>query len=156
MQLYRVTFGFLWVLAVASCSEPTDVNRGVEVGVSVDRAEFRSGQSIVVTVTATNRGDESVKINGKNCPPVYVVLDSNGNVVGPPGAFGAICTADAIEVTLQPGSQFFFRHNWAGEAAVGRDAPTVALPPGSYRLQGRVAGEGIWAQSPFLPIRIIP
>jgi hypothetical protein len=143
------------LLALAGCNSPTQLAGGVELSISVERAEFRAGQTNLVTVTARNGGDRAVKIYGNNCPPVYVVIDANENIVGP-RALGALCTLALKVVTLEPGGTYDFRHNWPGDGAGRRDASAGLLTPGAYKLRAIVTGENVWAETPLLPVRIIP
>ncbi len=127
------------LLVFASCREgPTEPIDGLRVTTSLSSATLRAGESVTITVTATNTSPRTVSIQGNTCPKPFEVLQ--GAEVVAPG--GRLCTAISIPIDVAPGASHTFMYQWAGDRR--QDDParsaTIQLAPGSYTVRGIVSG----------------
>jgi len=102
----------------------------VDVTLSVSDTVVSEALPVVIDVAATNRGDSDVTVSGYGCPQLYRVIDGNGSIVGPEGAY---CLAMVVPpATLSPGESIEFQYTWSGRGNSEFSAP---LPTGEYELQ---------------------
>ena len=136
MRLNRLS---LLAALVAACSGATSPTL-LAVDVSAAPASFRAGDTATITIRITNKSRSPVAVNANECPYSFAVYDARGNTVAP-GRDD--CFAVGQTRILQPDESFDLVNRWNGE--VFRPVPgqiPVYVPPGQYRLEGRVTISG--------------
>lgn len=151
-MLRHLVLLMLAIPAAVSCRNSTAPSDALQVSLVSSAEVIRPGASIVILVTATNRGPTPLAIEGNPCPDRFVVLDPADEIVGPPLRY---CLAYSVQLTLQPGEHWTFQYTWDGTGRQANvDDPPPTLPPGDYRLIGSAFGSGVQARSAPVPIRV--
>lgn len=119
-----------------SCSNvltPTRVE--FEVVTAASPIVARIGDSVAVTVTATNVSERPQVLLANDCTTAFAVFDSAGQRVGP--ASEQFCLANAKPVTLAPGEQYSITQQWRGDALRSTpSAPPAVVEAGTYTVRG--------------------
>ena len=140
-------------LVGASCGDSTDPATSVAVRASLDRTQYRAGDTVSVPVEVENIGDRAVRISG-NLAAFLEIRNAAGKVVffGRSGAFAMVGYPPRV---LEPGELVSDRPFWAG-VVVG-PASSVA-EPGTYRVRAavRVLAARDYAFSSPLEVTIVP
>ena len=119
-------------LAAGSLSCTTAPDARFDMRVSVDKPVAHVGDSVKVTVTASNLTSEDQQLLVGGCWSFYV-LDSAGAIVGP--ASTSFCTDQLTIITVRSGEQYTETQTWPGLVQPQEsDVPTLA-PPGVYSLR---------------------
>ena len=92
---------------------------------------FALGDSVLVRIVVTNRGEEPQNISVKTCPEPFRVIDRAGRVVGP---VNGVCTADLQQRGLEPGESYTFNRFWRGDGNPVEGSKSV--PAGTYTVEG--------------------
>lgn len=128
---------------LSACSEKiAEPSVPLDVRVSVDRNAIAVGDTLQVTVTATNRGAETLYMQSSNlysCILPFRVVDAENRAVELPARF---CLAVAQPwKELAPGESVVMPAVWTTETqnAAGYTTP---VSPGVYRIVGYVYGAG--------------
>lgn len=141
------------VLLAACGTHPASPFDDLVVTASVSPTEFAAGQATTVTTTVTNHGNQPRSFETNLCGPAFVVTTSAGTVVAPERT--QYCAAYSLRVELAPSGAYVFTDTWSGTARSTAADARGLLPPGTYRVQGR-----IWSDSGPLgapvSIRITP
>lgn len=140
------------LLAVAGCSEPTVSDRGLAVTLTASRAVAQVGDTVVVTVTATNHGRRAVSISDGACVLPFMITDERGMQFFPPSL---PCLAYASMRSIAPDEAYVYvRRAWAlGDGYA--DGRRTALAPGTYTLQSTIYGTGLRSKSALVSLRIV-
>lgn len=150
----RSALPLVLALAATACSDPASPSYGLSVETKVSESTVRPGEPVLVSVIVTNHGEVTRIVDGGPCPEPFVVMRPSGGVVGPAEK---ACLAIVTARELPPGESFTVETPWAGDARYGayRSSPSL-LPPGLYRLKGRVlvTGEGFVEGAP-VTIRVV-
>jgi hypothetical protein len=152
MTLRRSTVAAV-ALALAACSEPTVSDRGLDVTLTTDRTELRVGDTVRVTVEATNNGKRAVTINSNMCPVPFVVVDERGMTTMPGRHY---CIAVLSMRTIAPGETYVAVRYARPLGTFGPDDSEVLLPAGTYTLRSTIIGEGLRAVSRPVTVRLLP
>lgn len=95
----------------------------------------RIGDSIAVTVTATNVSGRPQVLLTNDCITAFGVFDSAGRRIGP--ASEQFCLANAKPVTLGPGEQYSITQQWRGDALRSTSSsPPAVVEAGMYTVRG--------------------
>ena len=133
--------------ALAGCSLG-DENK-LELTVSVSNAVVSPGEAVRISVTAENVGSTRISWgHGSSTCQLHVVARVDGRDYLAPD-ITRICTADYVEMALDPGQGRTESFDWTGHIA--RDS-LVMLPPGTYGIRG-AAGDN-W-KSPPLSLQVV-
>jgi hypothetical protein len=142
------------ILAASSCGTETGPSDLVDVEIAADPTEASFGESIMISVTTTNRSLRRVVVNGGTCPQPFEVLDDERLVVGPEHL---ICLLVATMVTLDPGESMTLSSTWSGLGRSGGLDDPMPLAPGEYSLRGRTSLRSYGtAYSEPLRVRVMP
>ena len=123
----------LTAIVLAGCRSISNSDAKLEVRLATDRTVIQLGQATTVEVTVTNRGNDPINLNVGPCPPRFVVLNVQGEIVGP--RTDQPCSAILSMRTLTLGESFAFRYVWRGEGRTKGSQAPIMLPPGIYRLR---------------------
>jgi hypothetical protein len=134
---------------LTSCGgEKISPQPAVEVTVSASPNGARAGDSITITVTATNISDDPQQMFEADCHPAFVVTDSTGQPVAPP--MYQFCAGADKPLLLEPKGRYSVRQLWRGDATESTDPNRpIFLAPGSYTIRGNLHVDG-------LAIRVVP
>lgn len=127
-------------LAAASCSwnpfASDDCEHGdfcdVRVEVSVSPREFVPGDTVHITITASNPTDRVLNVSGSGCAQSFSVEAAGGEPVGP----RFVCALEFVERSLQPGEVLQDTFEWTGERYDSSRRVYDPLPAGTYRVRG--------------------
>ena len=130
--LVRLAF----LLPVVSCNSLTADGDRVVLSTSVNPVTFSTGDSTLIVVTVHNVALTTATISASSCETLFEVFDTAGNVVGP----GEIADCDAHELprVLGAGDQYAIGAFWHGTFTGSTTENPTYLPPGTYRVRGRV------------------
>ena len=123
----------LFLMLLASCGAPTGPG-GLQIDFTASRTSIAPGDTVVFTLTVSNRTPASVTVQGSSSCTFDWFLEDVHQV--------RVCTADLHPFTFAPGEARTFTFPWAGYVDDIEGRPT-ALPPGAYVARGLVdASEG--------------
>jgi len=147
MRFFRLFV--LPLVTTLGCDDPAGPDRDIKVTVSTDLLIVRRSAPTTITVTAINRGSQSITINGNDCPARFEILDVRGEIVGP--FQSGLCDASARSVTLGPQEALTFQYSWNG---TGMANAASTLAPGAYRIRGHAPGLRRRLTSDAIPIAV--
>ena len=135
-------------LLATSCSlEPSGEAGSVNVSIEVDKVELPSGQSVTVTVTALNVGNDPVTLTGPSDCLLYVdILNSQGLVVW---HSNAACSSSTVTESLAAGRNKIQSFVWNGTGLSG-----LPVSAGYYLVRGVARTTGTWSTGPTLSITV--
>ena len=135
-------------LLATSCSlEPVVEAGSVNVSVEVDRVELPLGQSVTVTVTALNVGNDPVTLTGPSDCLLYVdIINTQGLVVW--HSNGA-CSSNTVTESIAAGRNKIQTFVWSGT-----DLSGVRVTAGFYLVRGVARTTGTWSTGPTLSIAV--
>jgi hypothetical protein len=125
----------------AVCS-PADI----EVTLVSDRTEYRAGEPVSLTATATNTGDSPCNLPTGNCLPQIQIADSVGRVVWDRAATVVVCTFGA-PLALAPETMSVQMVVWDGTFCTGRipeSCPGRPVSGGTYKATAEWNGASGW------------
>jgi hypothetical protein len=135
----------LFLLSAAACSNSIAPRGDIQLTATLSPNRLRRSDTAVVTVVATNRGNETHQITPGNCADAFGIVSADGRTIGPAGG---VCVATLVSHTLAPGESFTFAGRWTGALTAG---------VGLYELRGRVrVGPVDFAESSPVSFRIDP
>jgi hypothetical protein len=140
------------VLCAAACQQPDSPSRDVAVTANLSKVTAHVGDTVTVSVVATNQGSQSIVLGDESCPRPFEVTMGDGTVVAP---YGDLCASVlSPPATLNPGESHKATFQWATDARPSPAESPVALPPGSYQFRGVVFATGVRVSSPPVTITI--
>jgi hypothetical protein len=107
----------------------------IDITLVSDRAEYRVGEPVSLTATATNSGNSLCNLPTGNCLPQIQIADSTGRVVWDRAATAVVCTF-RTPVALAPGSTTVQSVVWDGTVCAGRtpeSCPGQPVSAGTYQ-----------------------
>ncbi|MBV6521285.1 MAG: hypothetical protein MNPFHGCM_01419 [Gemmatimonadaceae bacterium] len=120
---------------IASCSNP-NANASVVIATQVSPGTVLVGDSVSVIATVFVSGSKPVSVETNTCGGPFEVVDSRGQVVGP--GLATPCLAVSIPIVVEPGGQYALQGYWTGLSHQSSDGKPVYVPPGEYRIRGKV------------------
>jgi hypothetical protein len=132
------------VLLACGTTGPPDL----AIRVTLDRGVLVRGDTMTVTVTATNVGARTITLVGSSSCLLEFEVWRGPELVQDPSA--RLCTMDLLLLPLSPGETEVRHFKWRGTGTDGQ-----ALAPGSYEVRGisRLEGSGPVA-SPMVVLEI--
>lgn len=142
-------------LLAAACSSPTSASRDLTVETRVSTPIARPGDTVTVSVVVTNHGKRVRSVAHHECPESFVVATLGGTIVGPAEK---LCAAIGyLPKELAPGEALTITAPWVGDALAGEVRwPAWLLPPGAYRIHGRVFTDGGVVEGEPVVLELVP
>jgi len=151
----RMSMVVAMALTGSSCEDSNAPSRAVAVRATLERTQYRAGESVSVPVEIENTGEGLVRIPGGSIVAFLEVRNAAGRVVffGRSGTF--VMSASGTRF-LEPGERVTDKPVWSGQG-VG-PAADVTADPGTYRLRAAVAvgNKADYALSDPLDVTIVP
>lgn len=142
------------LIPLLGCGSPSEPEPGpLSVAISMSQSEVVPGDSMTVTVSATNVTDSSVAARGSSsCWLRFEVRDALGRYVAPQ----LFCTDDlAGGGVIPPGETRELSFAWTAENRRLTTGDSVPLPAGSYRVHGVLDGVDLEARTAPLALRVV-
>ena len=130
-------------LLATACSLGTDGDASsIQVFLEIDKNTVPSGESVTITVTARNVGDEPLTLAGpSDCLLFTEILNSQGQLVW---NSNSACTGSTVTESLAAGQEKVRSFVWDGINLTG-----TQVPGGFYVIRGLVStAEMIWSGQP--------
>ena len=121
-----------------SVCAPTDI----DLNLVSDHSEYRAGEAVTLTATATNAGGSPCVLPTGICLPQIQIADSNGTLVWDRAATVVVCTFGQPSA-LAPGATATQTVVWDGKHCVGRtpeSCPGQPVPGGTYKASANWSG----------------
>jgi hypothetical protein len=113
-----------------NATEVKRVVNGLEVTLQTEKAVYKSGQTIVMSLTVTNKGDKPLELIFSSSQRYDFVVEKEGKEIWrwSKDKFFAMVLG---EFTLQPDQSLVYEDTWAQEDNAGK-----LVPPGKYEIIG--------------------
>jgi hypothetical protein len=121
-----------------SVCSPADI----DLNLVSDRSEYRAGEAVTFTATATNASGSPCDLPTGICLPQIQIADSNGTLVWDRAATAVVCPFDQPSA-LAAGATVVQAVVWDGKHCVGRapeSCPGQPVPGGTYKATANWSG----------------
>jgi len=136
--VHRVWLRLATLILLVGCQSVTDVDSRLVLTMTTDRTTLSVGDTAHFVLTLTNQSRASMRIPYWYCPHYFTVVDAAERPSGPPQT---VCTAEwRAPVDLAPGASVTLLDRWAADTGEEHSFHTLRVEPGTYTIQGRLAG----------------